>query len=634
MGQERLFFSNPPWGETVFGVSGLTPDIFLVLGIITITIILFVTEMVRVDVVACLVLVLLGLTRLVPSNLLFSGFSSDAVIALIGVMIMCAGLERSGVVAKMAHYLTRLGGSSESRIRLLLMGVGGFLAGFLRSVGTVALLLPVVTRIRHATGIEKSRLLIPLSFCAILGSTLTMLGTGPLILLNSLLINSGGLTDRYGHDTVGLSLFSVFPIGLALLVLGMLYFLFLGNWLLPKSSTKVSTRGNGGSPAYFKRIYGIGADFCECRVPSTSPLAGNTLRQWESLLPPSIAILGIKLGNNIHIPALRKTEIKEGSVLAILGPQDEIQEFAKKYGLRISPYLTAFAERLNPAHSGLCEAVVPPSSQLIGTNLRDLHMRHQFGIQVLAVHRGGEKVRRGKKEIGNLTLRSGDTLGMYCDWSALYSLQKNPDFVVVTTDYPRQKMHTEKMWFSVFFFALAIGLIMFGGLSVSIGLLGGAVCMIFSGVISIDDAYEAVSWKTVFLLAGLIPLGIAVQTSGTSDWIGMHILNLFSGSSEWVLLFMLGVLASVCSLILSNVGATIVLVPLAVHLAQAIGADPRAFALMVAVATSNSFVLPTHQANALISLPGQYKIIDFIRAGGLMSLIYLIVVMVMIRWMF
>ncbi len=615
----------------MFGVPGLTPDIFLVLGIIVITVILFVTEIVRVDVVACLVLVLLGLTKLVPSNLLFSGFSSDAVIALIGVMIMCAGLERSGVVAKIAHYMMRLGGSNETKIRLLLMGIGGFFAGFLRSVGTVALLLPVVMRIKHATGIEKSRLLIPLSFCAILGSTLTMLGTGPLILLNSLLINSGGLTDKMGQEAPMLSLFSVFPIGLALLVLGMVYFGFLANWLLPKVAPKA--HANNGSPAYFKKIYGIGADFCECRVPSTSPLANNTLRQWEGLLPPDIAIIGVKLGNTLHIPPLRKTELKEGTVIAMLGPREEVQEFAKKYGLRMSPYLTAFAERLNPTHSGLCEAVVPPSSQLIGTNLRDLHMRHHFGIQVLAVHRG-DKVRRGKKEIGNLALRSGDTLGMFCEWGALFSLQKNPDFVVVTSDYPRQKMHTEKMWFGVFFFVLAISLIVFAGLSVAIGLLVGAVCMIFSGVISIDDAYEAVSWKTVFLLAGLMPLGIAVQSSGTSDWIALYILQVFAGSSEWVLLLMLGVLASVCSLILSNVGATIVLVPLAVHLAQAIGGDPRAFALMVAVATSNSFVLPTHQANALISMPGQYKISDFIRAGGLMSVLYLIIVMVMIHWLF
>jgi di/tricarboxylate transporter len=421
----------------VFGVPGLTPDIFLVLGIILITIILFLTEIVRVDVVACLVLVLLGLTKLVPSNELFSGFSSDAVIALIGVMIISAGLERTGVVAKTAYLLMRLGGVSENRIRFLLMGLGGICAGFLRSVSTVALLLPVVTRIRHATGISKARLLLPLSFCAILGSTLTMLGTGPLILLNSLLINSGGLTDRLGQHAPLLGLFSVFPIGLALLVAGMLYFIFLSKWVLPKVPQTAAPLINGGSPAYFKRIYGIGADFCECRVPLSSPLINNTLRQWEALLPPSIAILGIKMGNNIHIPPIRKTEVKVGSVLAMLGPKDEIAEFAKKYGLRMSPFLTAFAERLSTTQAGLCEAVVPPSSQLVGTSLGDLHMRREYGIQVLAVHRG-EKVYRGKKEIGTLALRAGDALGMYCEWGALASLQKNPDFVIVTSDYPHQ----------------------------------------------------------------------------------------------------------------------------------------------------------------------------------------------------
>lgn len=617
----------------MLGVEGLTPDIFLVVAIIVVTIVLFVTELVRVDVVACLVLVLLGLTRLVPSELLFSGFSSDAVIALIGVMIISAGLERSGVVAKMAYYLMRLGGQSEGRIRLYLMAVSGFCAGFLRSVSTVALLLPIITRIRQATGIPKSRLLLPLSFCAILGSTLTMLGTGPLILLNSLLINSNGLTDKAGNKAPMLGLFSVFPIGFALLAMGILYFLFLGKWVIPKAPAQAGLLSNGGSPDYFKRIYGIGADFCECRVPASSSLVDNTLRQWEWLLPPSIAIIGIKMGNNLQMPPLRKTEIKANSVLAMFGPKEEVEEFAKKYGLRMSPYLTAFPEHISSPHAGLCEAVVPPSSQLLGTNLSDLHMRREYGIQVLAVHRG-DKVRRGKKEIGGLTLRAGDTLGMFCQWNALSSLQKNPDFVIVTTDYPRKKTHADKMWFAVFFFVLAIGLIIFSGLSVAIGLLVGAVGMIFSGVISIDDAYEAVSWKTVFLLAGLIPLGIAVQNSGTSDWMGAYILKAFAGSPEWVLLLVLGVIASIGSIILSNVGATIVLVPLAVHLAQILGDDPRAFALMVAIATSNSFIVPTHQANALISLPGQYKIIDFIKAGGLMSFMYLIVVMLMIKWMF
>ena len=207
----------------------------------------------------------------------------------------------------------------------------------------------------------------PLGFAAILGSTLTMLGTGPLILLNSLLSTVGGLTNQYGHMAHELKLFSVFPIGCVLLVMGILYFALLNQWILPPIQPRLGFQLNGGSPEYFKRIYGIGADFCECRVSAGSPLANNTIKQWEWLLPPSIAILGLKMGNNIRIPPLRKTEVKPGSVIAMLGPKDEITAFCKKYGLRMSPYLTAFAERLNPTHAGLCEAVVPPSSQLIGT---------------------------------------------------------------------------------------------------------------------------------------------------------------------------------------------------------------------------------------------------------------------------
>lgn len=616
----------------MFGISGLTPDIFLVLCIIAMTIILFLTEIVRVDVVACLVLVLLGLTKLIPHTLLFSGFSSEAVIALIGIMIMSAGLERTGIVAKMSYFIMRYGKGNENRLRLMLMSVGGFCAGFLRSVGTVAIFLPVVTRIRQANGIPKSRLLMPLGFAAILGSTLTMLGTGPLILLNSLLLTLGGLTNQYGRMTPELPLFCVFPIGCVLLIMGILYFAFLNKWILPPLEVKSNLLSNGGSPTYFKRIYGIGADFCECRVPPLSSLANNTVKQWEWLVPPTIAILGIKIGNNVRIPPLRKTIVKPGSVIAMLGPKEEIEAFSKKYGLRMSPYLTAFAEKLNPTHGGLCEAVVPPSSQLVGTGLGDLHMRRQYGIQVLAVHRG-TKVSRGKREMGGLTLRAGDTLGMFCEWGALGQLEKNPDFVVVTSDFPRQKMHSGKMGLALFFFAVAIGLIL-TGLSVAVGLLVGAVGMMFSGVISIDDAYEAVSWKTVFLIAGLIPLGTAVQMSGTSEWLTQYILRIFSHTSQTMLLLGLGLLASIGGIVLSNVGATIVLVPLAVKLAQAVGADPRAFGLMVAVAASNSFILPTHQANALINLPGQYKVMDFVKAGGLMSILYLLIVTVMIEWMF
>lgn len=609
---------------------GLTPDILIVLAIILVTIVLFVTEFVRVDVVACLVLVLLGLTQLVPPDRLFLGFSSDAVISLIAIMIIGAGLERAGVIARLTDFILRYGGSNEHKIRILLMALSGLCAGFLRSVGTVALMLPVSTRIRRTTGIAKGRLLMPLSFCAILGSTLTMVGTGPLIMLNSLLSNSMLLLEgQVEYPDIGF--FAVFPIGIVLLCTGIIYFIFFGKWLLPKVERK--SLKNLDSRDYFYRVYGIGSDFFEYRVPPSCSLADNTLSQWETLLPKDIFVIGIKTGNSTYTPPLRKTVIKVGTVLACFGPKSQGESFAKRYGVRLSHYLTAFGDTLSPLKAGLCEAVIPPSSKLIGTDLNDLHMRRKFGIQVLAVHRG-QKVTHGHEELNEITLKAGDTLGMFCNWHALAQFEKNPDFLVATTDYPKEVFHFEKTKYAIFFFALALTLMITGILSVPIGLMVGAVGMIFSGVISIDDAYETVSWKTVFLIAGLIPLGIAVQTSGTSDWITSQFLHHFPGLPEWGILLLLGIAASILSLFTTNVGATVILVPLAVQLATNHLGNPQAYALMVAIASSNSFILPTHQANALISGPGRYRVMDFVKVGGVMSLLYLIEVVVVIQLLY
>lgn len=614
----------------MLGIEGLTPDIFLICLIIVLTIILFLTEIVSVDVVAFLILVLLGLTDLVPSDVLFSGFSSDAVISLIGIMIVGAGLERSGIVNIISDYILRIGHDNESRITLLLMSSAGFLSGFMRSVGTVALFLPVITRIRRQTGIAKVQFLLPVGFCAILGSTLTMVGTGPLILLNSLLKSLGGLVDAKGHAVEQLGLFFVFPIGLALLMTGILYFVFLHRFILPAIPPK--TLLHHGILDYFKRTYQVGGSFCELKVPSTSPLCNNTLIQWEALLDPEIAVIGIKHGVLAQMPPLRTTEIKAGSVIAILGPEAKVKLFAEKYGLHFFNYLKSFKVHFNPAVGGLCEAVVPPSSQLVGRDYKELRMRRGFGIQVLAVHRG-EKTRRGQ-ELADLTLKSGDTLGMISNWDALAKLESNPDFVVVTTDYPRERYDTEKAGVALGFCLLTILLLIFSTIPATICLLISAVGMIFSGVLSTDEAYTAISWKTVFLLAGLIPLGLAMQTTGAALWMTNYFLSTFESVRPWAIEIVLAVSATLFSLVISNVGATVILVPMAVQLAVSTGSDPRMFALIVAISTSNSFILPTHQANALISGPGRYKVLDFIRAGAGLSVLFIVVVFIGLNLMF
>lgn len=610
-------------------MSTLTPDILLVFTIILFTIILFISEVVRVDVAAFLVLALLGLTKLVPTPDLFSGFSSEAVIALISVMIIGAGLEKSGIMHIATRWLLKWGGQNEKKISFLLMTSTGLLAGFLRSVGAVALFLPVVSRIRRRMGIAKSQILLPIGFCAILGSTLTMVGTGPLILLNSQLSSMASLMPSQSKYFAPFGLFAVFPIGITLLGVGVLYFLALGKFILPKEEKKAIVVGP--SLDYFQKTYGIGGGIFEFTIPNDAFLANKTLKEWEQILGNQVAIIAVKSGQKILFPPMRNQEMKAGCEVAVLGQKQTIETFSHFYHVKLSSHLKVFSELLNPAQSGLCEVVIPPSSQLVGQSLGELHFKRQFGLQVLALLRGN-KVLSGE-DLKHVVLRPGDLLGIYTSWYALALFEKNPDYLVVTTDFPREDKKTEKAPLALFFLLLSLELIIFADVPLAIGLLVGAVGMIFSGIISIDEAYQSVSWRTVFLLAGLIPLGIAMNTTGADIWLIQELLYDFVNVPILWLEIGVAILAALLSLVVSNVGATIILVPLVVRLALEVGADPRAFALLVAISASNAFLFPTHQANALILGPGLYHVRDFMRAGIGMTVLYIAVTILFLHHM-
>jgi di/tricarboxylate transporter len=256
-------------------------------------------------------------------------------------------------------------------------------------------------------------------------------------------------------------------------------------------------------------------------------------------------------------------------------------------------------------------------------------MRKTTGLSLLAIHRGNETVSCegcGKDgSVRDIPFRSSDALVVHTTWANLAHLEKNPDYLVVTTDYPHEEERPHKVVPALFFFALSISLALFSDLRLSIALMVGALGMILTGVLKSNEAYRAVSWKTVFLLASLIPLGLAVENTGTAAFIAEQTLTLLDGVPAWGLQTAIAVLATLFSLVMSNIGATVLLVPLAVNIAIGAGADPALFALTVGIATSNSFLIPTHQVNALLMGPGGYRVADYIKAGGGMTLLFLVV---------
>jgi len=315
----------------------------------------------------------------------------------------------------------------------------------------------------------------------------------------------------------------------------------------------------------------------------------------------------------------------------VLGSAERVQAFADEYGLRVSSRLDTFSELLVHTNAGIAEIVIPPDSDHIGKTTRDLWLRKTFGMSVLAIHRGEQTITEGVRDV---PFQAGDTLVCHSSWEALARLAKDRDFVVVTSEYPREELRPHKVQFALVFFVLALALVLFTDLRLSIALLTGAMGIVVSRVLTMDEAYEAVSWKTVFLLASLIPLGQAVETTGTAEWIAQQTLAVLGDVPGWLLQAAIAVLATFFTLVMSNVGATVLLVPLAVNIALAAGADPALFALTVAIATSNSFLIPTHQVNALIMGPGGYKVADFMRAGGIMTLLFLVVSLVMLNLVF
>jgi di/tricarboxylate transporter len=612
----------------------LTIEMGLVMALVVFAVFLFVTELLRVDVAAVLIMTLLGLLiyvpgleGLIPANVLFSGLSSNAVVSIIAVMILGAGLDKTGAMETVALGIMRVGGRTEGRIMVLVSSSVALISSFMQNVGATALFLPVVARIASRTGLSMSRLVMPMGFCAILGGTITMVASSPLIMLNDLLehANESLPTDMI---MAPFGLFSVAPIGLALVAAGLAYFLLFRGQLLRDDSKTGSQRGRG-TIRYLRRVHGMDAAVREVEVPVGSPLVGRDIKTVQREF--EVRIVASRYAGKVLVCPPIEAAIAAPATLAVIAQPDELKHFLTVGGLVMRPKLKEFRHLLARSIAGIAELIIPPDSSLVGKSVRDVRLRMTYGLSLLSILRRGESI---TTRLQDEPLEAGDTLLCHTRWERLALLEQDRDFVVVTTDYPRVEKKPYKVALALVFFALAISLVIFTDVLLPVALMTGAVGMIIFGILTMDEAYAAVSWKTVFLLAGLLPLGHAVEVSGTAGFLAQMIVNLLGDVPAWVLQSLIALLATAFSLVMSNVGATVLLVPIAINLAMASGADPAMFALTVAISTSNSFLIPTHQVNALIMGPGNYKVADFLRVGGPMTLIFLVVTLLMLNLVF
>jgi di/tricarboxylate transporter len=608
----------------------LTPEMVLVLGLVGFTMLMLVLEWIRADMVALLVVVVIGLTGLIPSDRVFNGFAGNAVIAIMAIMIMGEGLDRAGVLNLTARFVMRMARGVESRLGVVINLVASLFSAVIPSQALAALMIPVSSRLSARTGVPLSRLLLPMAFCILTATNTTLIANSPLIVLNDLIASANVNLPPGAHTIPKFGLFSVTPIGLALALLGVAYFYFFGRKLLPGHEDERLKVTPGRTESYFAETYGIGGETAELTVTAESPLVGMSIGEVEQLHGAPL-ILAIKSGNDARMAPPADHVIWVGSVLGVLGPRDQLTQFANNQLCRLSTRMRQLGELFNPTRAGISEVVIPPVSRFIKHTVGELRLRKRFGISVLAVNRGDQVFR---DDVRGVNLRAGDTVVLHSNWRDLALASEDKDLVVVT-DIPKEEQRPGKIWQAVGFFVLAKCLALFTNLDLSVAMMTGAIGMLLSGVLNMDEAYRAINWKTIFVTACLIPLGWSMDATGTAAWIAQVVLQHLGGASPWVLQACLAILTLLFSQVMSNVGATVMMVPIAISVAVATGGNPSAYALIVAVSSSNTFLLSSgHPALMMITGPGGYKGKDFLRVGAPLTLLVLVVTLIAINLMF
>ena len=583
----------------------MTPEIALTLSIIVVAIILFATEKLRVDVIALIVLLSVGLTGLVSPEEIFSGFANPAVITVWAVFMVSGGLFKTGVADILGRGILRLSGTSEVRLIAVIMLTCGIMSGFMNNVGATAVLLPVVVGISRRTKVPVSKLLIPLAFSSLLGGELTVIGTPANILGTGILAARGLPTFEF---------FDFLPIGALFLGTGVAYMLVIGRHLLPARQ----------GPDDARTITQLRGYVSEVAVGPDSRLVGQTLIESRLGAEYELTVLAIERDGHLRT-ALHPdtTRIQSGDLLVVEGAAENLVRVRDALRLVIDVEKTAELEQeLEADKVDLIEATLAPASRMVDQTLGEIGFRTRYGFSVLAVWRQGEAI---TQRLRDLQLKFGDALLLQGPRHRLQALQEGDDFLVLEP-VAIELRRLSKAPIAVAIMALVLGLVLVGGFHIAMAMVIAAVLMVLTGCLTMDEAYQNVDWRTVFLVAGMLPLGIAMEQSGAAQFLADLILGAVGDLGPRAVLAGIYIMVALITQPMSNAAAVVLVAPIAIDTALGMGADPKPFVLATVLGAATSFLTPVgHKANVLVFGPGGYKFFDYTRVGVLLTLILLVV---------
>jgi di/tricarboxylate transporter len=583
----------------------MTLDIALTLFIILAALVLFATEKLRVDVVALMVLIAVGVLGLIPADKLFSGFSNSAVITVWAVYMVSGGLFKTGVADAMGRGILRVAGNKEPRLIATIMLTVGVMSAFMNNVGATAMLLPAVVGISRQTKVAVSKMLIPLAFASLLGGAMTLIGTPANILATGILAERGLPTFEFFEFT---------PIGIVVLTTGILYMVFIGRRLLP---VREGARGK-------EDVYNIRDYVSEVRVSPVSSLIGKTLLESRLGQDYDLTVLALQRDDGGRPPLHRDTEIRMGDLLVVRSSASDLIAARQSLGLTTEADRKFDVEDLERGDLQVIEATLAPRSHIVGRSLRDVRFRDRYGFTALAISRQGEVI---TEQLRDVPLEFGDALLLQGPQRRVAQLQESENFLVLEP-IETEQFQRNKAPIAVGALVLAIGMVIFGGMQISLAMVIAAVIMILAGALSIEDAYESVDWRTVFLVAGMLPLGLAMELTGTAELLADIMLGIFGPYGALATLAGIYLLAALITQPM-NAAAIVLIVPIALDTALGLGANYKTFTMAVVIGAATSFLSPVgHKANVLVFGPGGYKFTDYAKVGAILTVALLIVSMI------
>lgn len=567
-------------------------QIALVLTILGGAIILFATEWLRMDVVALLVLLALGLTGLVTPAQAFSGFSNPAVVTVAAMFVISAGLANTGATGRLGERLLRIAGSNERRLITVIMGTAACFSAFINNIGATAVMLPLVVGIARKVKLPPSKLLIPLAYASLMGGVCTLIGTPPNILANELLKEYSGQS---------LAMFDFTPIGLMVVAAGILYMAFIGRHLLP------SRKGGSLTEAYQVKEY-----ITEVALLPGSPLAGRTIARSGLESDYGLRVRAI-LRDRRKIPFPRRNrKLLSGDTLLLEGNPEAILRVRQAKGLTVVP------ERDNPVvaepgqHLAVVEASLTPNSELAGRTLRELRFADTHGLTVLAIWRHGAPVVR---QVDRVELQFGDVLLLQGPEERIQHLGKGHGFLLMG-GVPAASYFPRKAPLALLILAGVVLLAATGTLPIMFSAVLGACLLVLTRCLTMSEAYASIDGSIILLIAGTLPLGYAMENSGTARFLAEGLVGLVGPLGPWAVLAAMFLLTSSLTEVMSHAAATVLIAPVAFNAAMELGASPKPFFLAVAIAASNCFMTPiSHQSNALVMGPGGYRFSDYLKVG-------------------